>query len=61
MDDIPNITPTKPLWPIRPEDKQPKREQDRDGEQGGTQENTDEQDDTPTGSSDHDGQIDEYV
>lgn len=61
MADISNINPVKPLWPVRPDDKNP-------GEgQHGHDKDKDKQDsneDKPTSHKpdpDHDGQIDEYV
>jgi len=59
MDDIPNITPVKPLWPKRPnedskkhppnDDEDAKKEKNKSSNQPGPHD------------PDYDGQIDEYV
>ncbi len=59
MADIPDITPTKPLWPTRPDERggQPHRRR-RDGE---SEPDDDAADKKPRKRQPGDGHIDEYV
>ncbi|NOY66355.1 MAG: hypothetical protein GXP13_02960 [Gammaproteobacteria bacterium] len=56
MDDIPNITPAKPLWPKRRDEKNSKNQKDDDDENKDKKNNQQGPHDP-----DYDGQIDEYV
>ena len=58
MDDIPNINPVKPLWPKRPEEKNPQQRRKQDDE---ARDDNKDDDTSRKPDSDHDGQIDEYV
>jgi len=59
MDDVPNITPVKPLWPKRPDDKNPEQKRHQDDEK--EKEEQQESDKSKSHKPDYDGQIDEYV
>lgn len=56
MDDIPNITPAKPLWPKRRDEEQKKHQKNDDDENEAKKNNQQDPHDL-----DYDGQIDEYV
>jgi hypothetical protein len=56
MEDIPNINPAKPLWPTRPDDRNPNRKPPQNKKK------KKEKPETGEGQQDNqDGHIDEYV
>lgn len=62
MADISNINPVKPLWPVRPDDKNPAQDQPgQDKDKKEQQSPEAEQSTVHKPDPDHDGQIDEYV
>ncbi len=61
MADISNITPVKPLWPKRRDEKNPEKEQPGHDKEKDKQSPNAEKPDTHNPDPDHDGQIDEYV
>ncbi len=60
LDDVSNITPTKPLWPVRHDDKNPKQNKHDAEEDEKKQKQPQNKDEEPR-KDDNDGHIDEYV
>jgi len=61
MADIPDVSPTKPIWPTRPDERAPgRREPGAGGERERPKERKD-SDDRPPKDPDDDHLIDEYV
>lgn len=60
MDDVSNINPTKPLWPVRRDEKNPEQNKRDDEEAENKQQQPQVKEEEPR-KDDNDGHIDEYV
>lgn len=60
LDDVSNINPTKPLWPVRPDDKNPGQNK-RDDEDAENKQKQPQVEEEEPRKDDNDGHIDEYV
>lgn len=60
LDDVANINPTKPLWPVRHDEKNPKKNK-RDDEEAENKQKQPQDKEEESRKDDNDGHIDEYV